>query len=143
MDKHAPLKSITVTIRPNAPWFSDEIREARRRRRRAERRMLKSGLQFDKILYRQECEAYYSLITNTKSKYLRNEIATADSKQLFNIVKKLSTPNQSSIYPEDSSDSELANQFSEFFKKKINDIVTSFASDGTHVQATTLHPEIS
>ena len=52
MDKHAPLKTVTVTIRPNAPWFSDEIREARRRRRRAERRMLKSGLQFDKMLYR-------------------------------------------------------------------------------------------
>ena len=92
MDKHAPLKTVTVTIRPTAPWFSDEIREARRRRRRAERRMLKSGLQIDKMLYRQECESYYSHITDAKSKYLRDEIATADSKQLFKIVKKLSTP---------------------------------------------------
>ena len=143
MDKHAPLKTVTVTIRPNAPWFSDEIRVARRHRRRAERRMLKSGLQIDKMLYRQECESYNSLITDLKSKYLRNEIATADSKQLFNIVKKLSTPNQSSIFPEHSSDSELANQFSEFFKKKISDIVSSFASDVTFAPSHVLHPETS
>ena len=74
---------------------------------------------------------------------MRNEIANADSKQLFNIVKKLSTPNQSSIYPEHSSDSELANQFSEFTKKKISDIVSSFASDVTFAQSTVLYPEIS
>ena len=143
MDKHAPLETVTVTFRPNTPSFSDEIREARRRRRRAERRMLKSGLQFDKMLYRQECESYYSHITDAKSKYQRNEIATADSKQLFNIVKKRSTPNQSSIYPEHSSESELANQYSEFFENKISDIVSTFASNVTFAQSTVLHPQIS
>ncbi|XP_071477944.1 hyalin-like, partial [Diadema antillarum] len=111
LDKHAPVKTVTVTVRPNAPWFSDEIRDARRRRRRAERRMLKSGMQTDMDLYRQECELYYSLITDAKSQYLRKEIANADSKRLFNFVKRLSTPSDSSIYPEHSSDSELAHRF--------------------------------
>nr|XP_054757263.1 uncharacterized protein LOC129263376 [Lytechinus pictus] len=129
MDKHAPLQTVTVTVRPKAPWFSAEIREARRLRRRAERRMMKSGLQVDKTLYRQECETYYNLITDAKSKYFRSEIANADSKQLFSIVQKLTTPSQSSIYPEHSSASDLANKFSEFFSKRISDIVSSFAHD--------------
>ena len=38
LDKHAPLKSRMVTIRPAAPWFSEEIKLERRVRRRLERR---------------------------------------------------------------------------------------------------------
>ena len=37
-DKHAPLKSRMVTIRPAALWFSEEIKVERRVRRRLQRR---------------------------------------------------------------------------------------------------------
>ena len=36
MDKHAPSKTKTITFKPESPWFTEEIREARKRRRRAE-----------------------------------------------------------------------------------------------------------
>ena len=29
MDKHAPLCTKVITLRPNAPWSSDELREAK------------------------------------------------------------------------------------------------------------------
>ena len=35
LDKHAPLRSRTITVRPRVPWFSNDIREAKRERRRA------------------------------------------------------------------------------------------------------------
>ena len=30
LDRHAPLKTKTVTVRPQVPWYSEEIREAKR-----------------------------------------------------------------------------------------------------------------
>ena len=38
LDRYAPLKIKTVTVRPQVPWYSDEIPEAKRECRRAERR---------------------------------------------------------------------------------------------------------
>ena len=38
LDRHAPLKTKTVTVRPQVPWYSEEIREAKRARWRAERK---------------------------------------------------------------------------------------------------------
>jgi hypothetical protein len=44
IDKHAPLKSKNIILRPNTEWYSDELRAAKRDRRKAERRMRKSNL---------------------------------------------------------------------------------------------------
>ena len=38
IDRHAPLKTKTVTVRPQVPWCSEEIRKAKRVRRRAEKK---------------------------------------------------------------------------------------------------------
>ncbi|XP_068704693.1 uncharacterized protein [Montipora foliosa] len=42
MDIHAPLKKCHVVIRPAAPWYNDEIKDAKRLRRRPERRWRRS-----------------------------------------------------------------------------------------------------
>ena len=38
LDRHAPLVTKFITVRPLVPWFSEDIRESRRERRRAERK---------------------------------------------------------------------------------------------------------
>ena len=38
LDKHAPLLTKTVVVSPRVPWFNEEIREAKRERRRAEKK---------------------------------------------------------------------------------------------------------
>ena len=136
IDKHAPLQVKTVTIRPKVSWFTEDVQEAKRRRRQAERRMIKSGLCIDRELYRKECDSYYECIYNARSTYLKNLIADADTKQLFNMVKSLSSPNQSSILPDHSSDSELANRFAKFFSEKVSNVVSSF-TDSVPVPAIT------
>ena len=49
LDKHASLKSRMVTIRPAAPWFSEEIKLERRVRRRLERRWRRTRLPEDRL----------------------------------------------------------------------------------------------
>ena len=38
LEKHAPIKRKTITLRPLAPWYNEEIGKAKRQRRRLERR---------------------------------------------------------------------------------------------------------
>ena len=43
INKHAPVKSKTITIRSEAEWYTEEIHEARRIRRKLERKWRKTG----------------------------------------------------------------------------------------------------
>ncbi|XP_063971413.1 uncharacterized protein LOC129268470 isoform X2 [Lytechinus pictus] len=88
--------------------------------------MLKSGLCIHKQLYKKECDSYYSKLFEAKSSYFKGEIAGSDSKQLFQIVKKLSSPLQSTTFPDHDSDEDLANRFGEFFENKVASIISSF-----------------
>ncbi|KAK3754683.1 hypothetical protein QZH41_015382 [Actinostola sp. cb2023] len=64
LDKHAPLKKRTITLRPAAPWYTDAIRDEKQKRRKLERRWRASGLtvhrelslfsNFDKLLHRKD-----------------------------------------------------------------------------------------
>ena len=47
MDHHAPLKTKTVGVKPQASWYNADIAEAKRRRRKAERRWTKTRLPED------------------------------------------------------------------------------------------------
>ena len=37
LDRHAPLHKKTMVVRPRVPWFSKDLKESKRRRRKAER----------------------------------------------------------------------------------------------------------
>ena len=69
LDKHAPLKSKCVTIRPSSAWFTPEVSEEKRKRRGLERRWLKSGLEIDRINYVYQCRVVTNLIDKLKSSY--------------------------------------------------------------------------
>ncbi|CAG2249591.1 unnamed protein product [Mytilus edulis] len=45
LDKHAPVQTKIITIRPNTEWYGDKIRKAKVKRRKAERTMRKTKLE--------------------------------------------------------------------------------------------------
>ena len=47
LDKHAPLKNCVITLRPCFPWYTPEIDEAKKKRRKLERRWRSSHLTID------------------------------------------------------------------------------------------------
>ena len=51
LEKHAPLKTKWLTIRPAAPWVNDNILSARKERRRMERRWRLSRLNVDREIF--------------------------------------------------------------------------------------------
>ena len=69
LDNIAPLKSKTITIRPNNQWYDANCRQAKILRRRLERRKNKSGKQEDVIAYPNQCKYVNFLLKEAKSAF--------------------------------------------------------------------------
>ena len=52
LDKHAPVKTQTIVMRPQVPCYTDEIRQAKGERRKAERRWRLSKLDSDLAVFK-------------------------------------------------------------------------------------------
>ena len=91
INRLAPLCTKTVTLRPHAPWYTEELRDDKRLRRSAERLWLSSRLEVHAQMYRSQCVAYNRMLIATKETYYSSKIANCgcDAKQLFNITKHL------------------------------------------------------
>ena len=122
LDTHAPLKRRTVILRPNAPWYSDNLREVKQLKRKCERKMLKSGLEIDRQLYHHQCQVYRQILEKAKCDHHRNEVAKCSDRQLFSFVNRMSKPSGSRALPDYNSKKDLANDFGDFFHKKVRDL---------------------
>jgi hypothetical protein len=56
VDKHAPVQSKTIILRPDTKWYTEELRSAKQDRRKGERKMQKSKLTVDIQIYRENCK---------------------------------------------------------------------------------------
>ena len=121
LDKHAPLISRLVTIRPAAPWFSEEIK-LERIRRLLERKW--SGLPEDRIRFIEQNRIVNQLLLSARSQYYTKRIDEncLNQRKLFGIVSKLLHRNPALLYPSCSSAVDLANNFIGFFADKITTI---------------------
>ena len=116
IDHHAPLVVKTVTLRPNSPWYTDELRREKHNRRRAERTWLRTGLVIHKQVYRAQYVIVNRMLLAAKRDYYTDKIAScwSNQKQLFNITKSLMGVSCHAQLP-----------FSNHFEKKVNDIQQS------------------
>ena len=82
-DNDAPLITRTVRCRPNAPWYTDELRDMKRESRRLERRWISSKLGIHKQLLKEHCKKYNLAIKYAKETYHQKQFADRDSKHLL------------------------------------------------------------
>ena len=124
LENHAPLRKKTVTIRPMAPWYNEDIKEQKIVRRCKERRWRKSGLQVDRQAYVDQCIRVKNTISKAKMEYYSSLVQDAgtDSGRLFQIVNRFLHRKPEKLYPAFDSSTRLANQFAHFFNDKISKI---------------------
>ena len=81
LDKHAPVITRKITLRPNAPWYDDSLREMKRGKRSCERKWNKTKLHSDKLVVREKTLAYTKLSISQKQLTTRMQLlsATKDS----------------------------------------------------------------
>ena len=116
MNSLAPLK----TVRQEKKWYTDNIREAKQRRRRVERIWRKSGLTVHREMYLSARDEVDTLIKEAKMKYYNERVrgCAGNTQELFRILNSLLGRSSASKLP--SSDPETAAQgLSEFFIEKI------------------------
>ena len=121
INKHAPVKSKTITIRSEAEWYTEDIHEARRIRRKLERKWRKTGLEVDFQIYGNQRQAVTRFLHATETDYYCANIQTnaKDSKLLFRTVDTLLQRSGEPALPACDSPSYLANTFQDFFLERV------------------------
>ena len=122
LDKHAPIIHRVVPVRRHAPWYTESLRDAKRRRRRLERLWRHSKEEADLLAYRQQCRSVSMKLTEAKIYYYSTKIEASnnDQKSLFDITKKLLVNQKAATLPTHETNFELANRFIKFFNDKID-----------------------
>ncbi|WAR06156.1 hypothetical protein MAR_021525, partial [Mya arenaria] len=133
LDKHAPLQTKVITIRPNTPWYNDSLRAAKRNRRKAERKMRKSNLTFHTEIYKEACIIYNKLMLQTKKDYYSSKIEENSNNRchLFKLTNTLMGCKRDTVLPSTDNDKSLANKFCDFFIGKIISIRNKLSENQT------------
>ena len=120
LDRHAPMTSKRVLARPSAPWMSSNIIEAKRQRRKAERKWRSSKCQSDLAGFKRKRNHVTFLMNEARRVYYIILIAenSHDQKHLFKVSKKLLNITGTPVLPPHEDKQKLANEMGMFFIKK-------------------------
>ena len=72
LDKIAPIKTRTVINHPKVPWFNDDIKQLKRRRRRLEKGAVKTDLRGDWNNCHKVCNQYSAFLKSVSVNYYSN-----------------------------------------------------------------------
>ena len=93
LDKHAPIQSRHIKTRPRPPWFNEDIMQARRDRRKAEKRRRTSGLSSDLAVFKSKSNYAIYVMNKARRAYYSQFIAiednSSDQSRLFRASKSL------------------------------------------------------
>ena len=122
-EDHAPLKSRSFVERPLVPWMTDDIKEAKKKRKRAEKKWQKTHLEVHRQIYKSERQNVRKLIKDSQTSYFQGAVenCAGDQAKLFKLVNSFSG-NMPCALPDHTSVAELASRFNNFFISKINTI---------------------
>ena len=117
LDKHAPLQQKMVTERNITPWNSEDIRDAKVAKRRAEKRWRKNKSRVNQEIFKEKRNLYNNILKKLRAEQLRNNIQKnkGNSKALFKIVNSALNRKSKSPMPPHDDDKQLASDFSKFF----------------------------
>ena len=139
LDKHAPLMTRTIVQRPRVPWISQEIREAKRQRRRAEKKWRKSRLESDLVAFKAKRNFTTRLMSKARREFYCNFIDenSGDQKKLFRESQRLFNRTMDDSLPPNLDSRTFSNDLGKFFVQKIDTIRTQLDTD----QQTDSYPE--
>jgi len=119
VDKHAPLRTKSITLRPTCPWYTDELHEAKHIKRNLERKWLKSRLTIDHEIYRNHCAKMNKMLKKARVDFYSDKVTSCgrDQKSMHKITKHLLDGPSEIALPSGKASDELAQDFNDFFHK--------------------------
>ena len=122
---HAPVKTKKISNRRRLPWFTDEIAEAIRCRRRLEKCWKKDKTSNEKYeQFHKQRRTVSNLMDSAERKFFFNKIIENKSnyKEVYNVCNQLLGRDKDSPLPPNGTNKELADRFNIFFTDKITKI---------------------
>ena len=123
LDKHAPAAKSRVTERMSSPWFGlvrEDLPEAKRIRRQAERKWRNTNLTVFKDLYKKAKHHVTKVVLKAKKLYYNSKISSANcSKELYKITNNILARTKQVHLPTMYPLSSLPEMFSNYFSDKI------------------------
>jgi hypothetical protein len=91
LDKHAPLKEKTITVRPRVPWFNVMVKEAKQICRKHERIWRKTGSELDRERFVKSRKRANHVTEQARRDYYLKFIEenSADQRRLFKATSAL------------------------------------------------------
>ena len=133
LEAHAPLITKTITTRPCVPWFSDEIKVIKRRRRKAEKLWRRTKKDSDLMNFKSiRNEANY--LMKQAKRHFYTDIVNENShnqKKLYAVAKILLTPKKELCFPDHHDMNSLANELGQYFTTKVETIRSQLNSVDT------------
>ena len=122
LDIYAPVLTRDIIVQPRAPWFNEDIREAKQTRRRAEKKWRTTRLPADLAAFKKERNCVVNLMNEACRVYYNQfiEDSSTDQRRLFMASKSLLNMQPDRFLPPHIS--LLANNMGEFFITKIANI---------------------
>ena len=122
LDLHAPVVTNTVKSRPLVPWYSVEIKEARREGRKAEGKWPRTPRCCSDLLTFKVKKKYATdLMIRSRCEFYKNFISenSSDQKKLFSTTKKLLNHSDEVPYPPFNDKLKFATEMGSNFMEKI------------------------
>lgn len=131
LDRVAPLRRrVRRPPKPVSRWLSDAAVNAKRKRRRLERRWIRTGQEDDRLAYRRACRQANRIINDSRRDYYRGQLATlTDSKDRWKLTKHLLHSNTAPQDRTELENSKLCTSFSYYFGDKIRKLKLAVARD--------------
>ena len=126
LDRHAPVKTKTVKITYQNPWFNDKIKEEIRLRRKKEKAWNKDPTFYNFQAFYYQRRYVANLTKVTRLEYFKSQIVEncRDYKAIYRVANKLLFRNEMSPLPKIDDQAQLAEDFNNFFSDKIDNIMT-------------------
>ena len=126
LDKHAPLQHKSFIV-SNKPFTDVAINDAKKLKRRAERRYRKSCLDNDKHDLHVATRNLSKIVKTQYNEFYSNKLQAVrgDAKGTYNIINHLLNKGKKRVLPDYSEPVTLANKFETFFLDRIQNICSS------------------
>ena len=127
LDRHAPMLTKRVTVRPTVAWFDHDAKIRKRDVRRLYHKWKSSKDDEDHATYKKARNSYRHHLDENKRQHFSDAILSAQGnpRKLFSITMGLMGKKVSNPLPSSGADQELANEFANFFIDKVRNLQNS------------------
>ena len=145
IDKYAPSITKNIVTRKNIPYYNTELHDAKRLKRKLERKWRKTKSESDLRDYREASRTANKQLRQAKSKYYSGIIEehSKDPKALFRVTNSLLGKCKASPLPPGYTPIQLAEQFSDYFINKVRTIRQAFSDSTAQNQIDSYSPSIN